>query len=357
MGQGAAETHVTQPGRLHRIDEGLALGVLAVVDVELEVREAPVGAAVDDREVLLLLQRLHQGVVLAAQPLGVSLAGLELQERRVDILEERHVEAIEVRQGLVLLVDPPVVGVALEDHALGRHVGLVDPGTVRDDLGDVGVQRPGLVELGRAGLIGLGDGRRQGMLGKDGHAANQPQKGLEGLGRGDLDGPVVDLLHGGKLAVDLDGVAGIGRDLVVGNDVVEGEDDVVGGQGLAVRPLEALAELEGIGLLVLAHRPGRGQGRLDLEGEGMLLDESLEGVGDEAGRGRIGHQGRVEGLGILVGRQVNGPAVLADGTRLDLGLGGGDGRNRSLSALGGGGFGLPAGAAGDEGRAQKGGAE
>ena len=73
---------------------------------------------------------------------------------------------------------------------------------------------------------------------------------------------VVDLLEGHRLAVDDPlGVRRLGQ-LGVELDVFPPEDDVIHREGLAVRPLQILAEVEGDGLAVGAELPLRGQAGL-----------------------------------------------------------------------------------------------
>ena len=81
------------------------------------------------------------------------------------------------------------------------------------------------------------------------------QGGCEGLGVGDPEGVVV---HGlGLLHLEI--VAGVGRGGLGVHHHLVGEQDVLGGEGGAVVPLDAAAQLKGNGEAVRGDLPALGQ--------------------------------------------------------------------------------------------------
>ena len=66
---------------------------------------------------------------------------------------------------------------------------------------------------------------------------------------------------------EVEGWTAAGLDVVVIDDPVEGEIDIVGGEGRAVVPLDVLAKVEGPSETILGVLPGLGQCGFHLVGE------------------------------------------------------------------------------------------
>jgi hypothetical protein len=205
-------------------EHGVAHGVRRVIAVEAELVEAPVSA-------------LESG-----HPSGL-LHGRELRLRQLD----RRVD------GALLEVGGHGVGalVVLEEELV--DLGLAAPVVLVGDHADVLALAPlhGLEGTGAddGRLVLEGGGRRLAadlapdVLGDDRHDHGE-HVGLRLVGR-DVDRVVV----GGHGAGDAAGVDGQSLQVVL-DDVVVGERHVLGGQRLAVLPLDALTDLERPGLAV-----------------------------------------------------------------------------------------------------------
>jgi hypothetical protein len=79
------------------------------------------------------------------------------------------------------------------------------------------------------------------------------EKGSIDFRRDDTNGIVVHFGDGEVFPVDAKLVDGHVDDVGVVNDVVPGEDDVVGIEWMAIAPAEAFAQAEGPGLVVRFH--------------------------------------------------------------------------------------------------------
>ncbi len=158
----------------------------------------------------------------------------------------------------------------------GRPVGKAELGGERVDVGVVlGVELLEVVgrQAGRAIALGAGEA---------------DDEGARGLREGDLEGHVIDLFELGRHGLAVDGhaevrgqtaepaIEALARvEVLVEGDVLEPEQDVVDGVGLAVGPLQALAQVQhifgGIGVDVVA---------LGEAGHGLLVVvEAIEQLG------------------------------------------------------------------------------
>ncbi len=177
------------------------------------------------------------------------------------------------------------LGPGLEAGGLGRLVDVF--------LG--GVRRVELLEVVR------GQEHREGAVGAV-LVGDRGQEQGRGSGVGEAHPGVVDLLHlGGRAVGVLDPARQAGRQLLVEQHVVVPEQDVVGREGLAVRPACALAQVDRPALVVgRGLRPERDLG-LDL---GAVGREAEQRVVDDAD------------VVVGVGRPQEGaaphPAILAD---------------------------------------------
>jgi len=262
-------------------------------------------------------------LVGVAGAVKVELAGQELGQGGVSVGDDGEDVAIEVGNLVPLLVDAPEVGVALEDDALALDVLIEHEGATGNDLGGIGAHAP------HFGDLTLFVGLFEDVLGNDVPALDQ-RRG-EGLGEVGLDGIVVDLAPDDGRAIDFEVFDGVGTHVGVGV-YLSAEDDIVGGDGLTVGPLRALAQVEDDGQAVILDLPALGKVAFGLEGVGVVTGErGKEEVDDGRRRGFLGDEG-VEGL--RVGR---GPVaeVAADNRRFvgirgfkHFGLGHGNGSER-----------------------------
>ncbi len=142
---------------------------------------------------------------------GLYLIGvLRLYSRR-ELLECR------IQQGQGLGVGPRKILTIVIDRARDS---LKIPARARIELGHV------------LGQLVLGQDIRRKTI------ANQRPEGLSDAGS---DGIVIELLNLDELASHDAAVAQVGVDIVVADDISEGEDDVIGGEGRSVGPPDSLA--------------------------------------------------------------------------------------------------------------------
>ena len=171
------------------------------------------------------------------------------------------------------------------------------PGT--DDLAGVGTHVP---SRGEAAVV---DVFFQDVLGVNG-GAHRAQKRREGYGQGEPYSVVVDLgdfdlsalpfLRG--LVEMTDGQARPRRsgDVVVVDDALEGEKDVVGREGRAVGPLDALAQMKRPHQAVVGGFPALGQVALHPGSQPGGIGHALEYILENFGRRCFGRDCQVEGL-------------------------------------------------------------
>ena len=228
---------------------------------------------------------------------------------------------------------PPIAGVADQRHILGRRPGR---GVLEHVLPAAEHQANALVVLGR--LVRLvkvprhdRDARRLLEVLEVGLVEREPHRAR------------VERFNGVKLGQV--GPGPLGLDLGVA-DPVEGEDDIVGGQRLAVAEPQAVAEAEGHHEAVVADLPGLGELGLELERVGVALgqalhyeklDPGLVDVGADQRRDSADLDAEVVEVGAAAGKvvallggseQVEGRVVVGHGRggvgRLGRGLDGGD---------------------------------
>ena len=351
---GAAELDVGEPRQLLGGDVGVAaLRVRAGVEVEAEEHGAEGRTAPVDGEVACLLLRLEGGVVLAAQSVRIHLAGLELRQLIVDGRDEQLHDALDVGERIAAAVPQPVVGVALEHHALLRHVARDGERARTDDLGGIAVHAPEVVERPRL------DVRFEDVPRVD-RRAHRTQERRERRRQHELHRVVVDGGHGHRRLLpgagvvevaELEGGAVAGGDVVVVDDAVEREVDIACGEWLAVVPTHALAEVEGPRQAVVRVLPGLGQRRLDLVGEPRHLGQSLEQVAEEPRGVGVVREREVERQRLADGGRRHRPARVADVVLEGVGARAQSLDDRLLSSRGGGRRGCGVGRVGSPARA------
>ncbi len=218
-----------------------------------------------------------------ADVVGIAPQGEHRIARPRDRRPRRHGRAFGVLRRGVLVGEQ--LGPGLEARRLCRLVDVLLGGVRRVELLEV-VRRQEHRE-GAVGAVLVGDGgEEQGR-----------RRGVGEAHRG-----VVDLLDlGGRAVGVLDPARQAGRQLLVQEHVVVPEQDVGGGEGLAVRPLRALAQLDRPGLEV-----GRGLGAFGDLG----LD--LGAVGREAEQRVVDHADIVVGVGRAEEGAAPHAAILAD---------------------------------------------
>src|SRR5690606_36157427 len=212
----------------------------------------------------------------------VRLSGLERGDGRSRVRD--HLVGVGVDGGDIGGI--PVVRVLLEGDVVTERP--------LDELERAGTNDTGRVLAGRARIrrpVGRLDIAPD-VLRHDAELAEGVREEEGGLELGDeLDGVVVDLLERLENLIDgrlADGLA------VLGKGLFEGHDDVVGVEVLAVVPLDAFLEEDGVGHAVLGDLPAISQTRRDLatinhrRADEAVVDE----VGDPPGIG-VGNEHRV----------------------------------------------------------------
>ncbi len=236
-----------------------------------------------------LLHVLRQGRLVRqggdVPVLHVDLAGEHVEEERFDVLIDREGDAIEIGQLGALAVDLPEIGIALDDNARGAaDIGLDDDPRVENRLvrvaparRDLDVAVLGAEEIGPAGHAGRLDHVVQlvVVLGQEltGVVLAEQRRMLAerrgelleeqavGAGELELDGVVVDLGDRRSLTLDRKDAGDDAVEIGILDAVLDREHDIVGGEGLAVRPFHALAQMEDEGRAVLADVPALGDVR------------------------------------------------------------------------------------------------
>ena len=224
----------------------------------------------------------------------------------VDLGLLAHRPELDVLEGDLAGIAPPGV-VAGEVDFLGIGEGNELVGTrAGDDLGAI---------IGARGFRGLAVFDAGAVVGKDveggaiggwGHVLGAVSPGGEGDGGvlgipesapGDLHGVGIDLFHREDRAEHR-----LGTRLGVVENAVEGKDDVIGGEIVAVVELDALAEFDGVGGAVLGdeavlHRgDDLGQSGIELV-VGGHIDEGFVDLAHHLGLIEGGVDVRIEGLG------------------------------------------------------------
>ena len=214
---------------------------------------------------------------LVVEDHDADLAAERLRDLRVGVGHDLEHELVEVRFAAEVGV------VAGQNHALSRGVRL--------DLERPGGDRHALVEGGVLPRIGLAF---EGVLGQDAGVVRQVRRQrAERPRQVELDGRRIDGLD----VLDRREVASpSGGKIGLQDDVVEGEQDVVGGKCSAVAPLDVVAQVERPAQAVGGGLPARGQVRRRSEvlagfgqaGEEHAVDE--ERLDERIGMPRIHHR-------------------------------------------------------------------
>jgi hypothetical protein len=272
---------------------------------------------VDRVEEGLAVPRVVEGVVLAVVehreqqpeaahgldvPRGLQLVDREVGDR-VDRLDRLRLQR--VGAGRRIRDDLPAHGLGLRGHRTGVVVVALELHDLRGG-GVVGhPPRAGAdgVRVEGAG-IGLDGGLRHDLHGREA-LGEHPR----GVGEREGDGRVILLLDGLDEGDELGVQRGIGRVL----DPLEGEDDVLRGDGRAVVEDRALAQGHVEGVPLGGGHLG-GQGRVDLAGHRVQLGEALEGVPVDRDRERRGGGHRVVAVGAEL--VADGGVDVAVGVRL-----------------------------------------
>ncbi len=293
MGDAAAELGFFEQGAFGGVDPGLAGGGVAGVEVEPEEVEGDAGAEVAHGVAGTGLGAAEGGVVFGVEQVDeVEFAGLEPQGFGVAVGDDEEGDGVEVGEGASGAVAFPVVGVSFEDDLDAALVGAQAEGAEAGDFDGVGGGSPG----GGEGVLAVGGG--EAAAGDDGDGVEGAESHADGAPVGEADGVVVDLGDGRELAVDLDLVGEGDGGFGVGDDL-EGEQDVVGGEGGAVGEAQAAAQAQEVAAFVGQEFPGAGEGRLEFEGDAVDVDEvGREPVGDH-GVGDPGGEEPVEGGGVV----------------------------------------------------------
>src|SRR3989454_7139863 len=196
-------------------------------------------------------------------------------------------------QTVALSVDLPVSTIAQVGHTLACNVRVQNKRPGSDDLAEVAVHIPGLVELCPA----FGQRRRELVLGHNGQGGDQSKEEPgRPLGR-ELNAPVVQLPITDRSPIDHQRIPQTGLH-AVGEDCIKREEDVVDGQRAPVRPLYPLPQREGPGTAVSAHGPRVRQRWLQFTGGIVLLEKSVEYRPQDICRGRLLRHNWVEGAWI-----------------------------------------------------------
>ena len=179
-------------------------------------------------------------------------------------------DTIQIGQAPAGVIGPPVVGVPFEDDPLARRVLTDRERSGADDLGRFGVEAPEVFERARL------DGALEEVLGVDG-GAHRTQERSKRLGQDELDRVVAQRRHGHRRLIPLAGVrvqvakleSGAARrvEVVVVDDSIEGEVDVVGGEGRPVVPQHVVSQVKHPPQAVVGPLPRFCQQWLDLIGQ------------------------------------------------------------------------------------------
>ena len=243
--------------------------------------------------------------------LQVVLAGHRAQVQHLEVLGQRHDDAVEVGELVARGVDRPVVRVALHDP--GRAVDRLHR-LERAEHRQLGIERPVLLEVQARDPVVVALGLRRGVRRVDAALHVLRQELLEVVGRGVGAVAALVRLADGLAAADqrvaghqvleqverhvelevhrevvhLDDAPGLALrrhvgdrrrdDVLVAVDVLEPEDEVVRGHRRAVGPAQAAAQVEREGLAVVAHLPSLREGRVRLGAGVVDEDRAVGGV-------------------------------------------------------------------------------
>ncbi|MGC4192396.1 MAG: hypothetical protein QM589_14695 [Thermomicrobiales bacterium] len=187
------------------------------------------------------------------------------------------------------LVGKPVIGVAFDRDVVFLHPFDELKRAAADDLGGIG--RRG---AGGGSPIGEQDIRPD-VLRDDGECADLIDEGRAGAGRHDFDGLVIDDGVGLQGSHD---VGPVRAQTIFGEHGIEGVDDILGGDGLAIVPGGIGVDVEAGARAVGVDLPRIGQARDQFALDHGDPDEALEDeTGDPAG-GDVGAEDWIQRLDI-----------------------------------------------------------
>ena len=104
-------------------------GILRQVGIQIEEQKVvfqPWAQVIEPKTTLLLLL-FKNGIVFCTYPAqNVCVAGLKADDLRVIIRDKEEDQFIQIGEALTFAIDFPVVGIALQNHPLSRHI-LLQP--------------------------------------------------------------------------------------------------------------------------------------------------------------------------------------------------------------------------------------
>ena len=228
---------------------------------------------------LVVLEALH------AAALDVDLPLDDRQRRRLLVGQDPDVDVVDVRELVARGVDHGIVRVAGGAGPVDVIELRDDPGTdLRHGAGIVHEAKLGVVLEVLVGRVGVEPGVELlgVVLGVQRPGSGHVQGHVRVGDRGDvLDRVVVDLLHLDGLAAGVRPPAPVRVDVRVVADVLHGPDDVVRGQGMAVRPLGAPAVPDGELGVVVVELVFRGVQRVQAAEVHAVVQVSRQVVGDD----------------------------------------------------------------------------
>ena len=271
VGHGLAELIVAEPIQLVRCQIGfVGVRVAARIHVEGQESGAEGRAPLVYGEIPVCLHGFKVGQLLSKDAVGVGLPRQELLKLDIEVWDDDLDDAVEVGEAVAFCALKPVVGVVAQDNLSTGDVALDGEGPGAYDFGGVRVYVP---SVGKGPVL---DMAIQDVLGVDG-CSHGAEEGSEGCGEDALDSVVSKRRYGHGLLFpcagllvqesEVEGRTAAGRDVMVVDDLVEGEIDVVGGEGRAVVPLDVLAKVKGPGETILGALPGLGECGFHLIGE------------------------------------------------------------------------------------------
>ena len=124
------------------------------------------------------------------------------------------------------------------------------------------------------------------MFWQEADAADSFQKGCVDFGSGQADGEIVQFFDLKFLSIDGEIK---GRTVWIAGvvDRLEGEDDVVSREGVAIGPKNSRAEVKGESFIVGGDVPASGEAGFDLLGHSVVTDEGIEKEADEPAGGGV----------------------------------------------------------------------
>ena len=265
-------------------------------------------------EILVLLQRLKLGVLRAHDAKQVRFTVEKHFQLGLEVWNDDLRNAIQIGQPIAFGVGHPVLIETLKHNSFALRVLADHKGTSSDDLGRIGIDVPDLCERPLVD-VGLEDVLREDRL------AHRAQERRERDRQDATHCVVVDRSHRHRRFLPFAVVvkqpererrAVGGWNVLVVDDLVEGELNIRGGEGLTVMPDDIAAQMEGPAQSVSGDIPRFGQVRLRLAGQPGDVGQTLKQIPQYAGRTGIVGQGQVEGQRLGDGGERQRTAVLAN---------------------------------------------